>query len=606
MLQDELSSIFESDDLDPQIKKWICDNITDSFQEDFVSDVTNDNGKIQEDLLLPLKLAYELNTSGSNIAVDMGQMVCKASIKIIRFIPQFRLMFKSMQSTNELADLDALLLSPIWMPIPDLYLKLESYSKEELNAICDCLFYAINLFREFINSFASSNEQEFQTAVLNRLKHILEMQDLLRKVLAQNVSYHPPAMLHLEDNSTWHVPESKHKMAGGLGGKAKKNGKVGKKKGTKRKAGQDITNLDSQPQSLSKTLDQTSAVDDPISPDNNKVDLDHYKPFFREWDMCVFNVLTYKLLVITPDKADDEELADPQLRPKEFLMLLRDLNSKLSHILVASKNKKNTFLGSKSKPSVGFSNLDHLGPLKVMENVVPVMDNILAGMEVILEYFKNLIEMNDGIRDAACLFNPETFPVFVDCLENAFETLRSILSWNGLYDQVPLMKKALGAIANRLNTNNKDNIKDLTDHALNYLSKFTDIMLNMGCANAHIKLIEVIDQLGDAGGQVLHDTSLEYLSRNWIGMDGKLPEKGAKFNANIEVLLVIYLNTSHDKVFDIIDDYAVNGLTKLAEDADEFNGGGDDEDDKFNTVNKHTFGVYYKYVVLFQFLANVS
>ena len=95
-----MSSIFESDDLDPQIKKWICDNITDSVQEDFVSDVTNDNGKIQEDLLLPLKLAYELNTSGSNIAVDMGQMVCKASIKIIRFIPQFRLMFKSMQSTN--------------------------------------------------------------------------------------------------------------------------------------------------------------------------------------------------------------------------------------------------------------------------------------------------------------------------------------------------------------------------------------------------------------------------------------------------------------------------------------------------------------------------
>merc|ERR1712029_1278238 len=73
---------------------------------------------------------------------------------------------------------------------------------------------------------------------------------------------------------------------------------------------------------------------------------------------------------------------------------------------------------------------------------------------------------------------------------------------------------------------------------------------------------------------------------------------GAKFNAIIEVLLVIYLNTSSvDKVFDIIDDYAVNGLTKLAEDADEFN---DEQDDKFNTVNKHTFGVYFK--VLLNFL----
>ena len=71
-----MSSIFESDDLDPEIKKWICDNITDSFQENFISDVTNDDdyGKIQEDFLLPLKLTYELNTSVSKIAVGNVQL----------------------------------------------------------------------------------------------------------------------------------------------------------------------------------------------------------------------------------------------------------------------------------------------------------------------------------------------------------------------------------------------------------------------------------------------------------------------------------------------------------------------------------------------------
>ena len=579
-----MSSIFESDDLDPDIKKWICDNITNSFQEDFVSDITNDdeNERVQKDFLLPLKLAYELNTTGSKIAVDVGQMVSKVSTKSIRFIPQFRLMFKSMQSNNELTDLDALLLSPLWMPIPDVYQKLESYSKEELNALCDCLFYAINLFREFINSFAGSEELEFQMAVLKRLKQILVMEDLLKKVLVHNLSYHPPAMLHLEDNSGWQVPERPN-------GKAKKSGKVGKRKGTKRKAGQDITNLESQP----KNLDQTSAVELSEADDNNKIDLQHYKPFFREWDMGVFNILKYKLLVITPG---DDDPADPQLRPKEFISLLRDLNSKLSHILVASKAKKHAFLGGRAKQqAVGFSNLDHLGPLKVIESVVPFMDSIFAGVEVIFGYFKNLIDMNDGIRDAGCLFNPETFPTFVECLENAFEVVRSILSWNGLFDHPSLLKEALGAMANRLNANDKDTVQDLTEHALNYLSKFTDIMLNIRCANAHIKLMEVIDGLGDVGGQVLHETSLEYLSRNWIGIDGKLPEKGAKFNANIEALLLIYLNTSNEKMFAVIEDYAVNGLTKLAEDAEEFSGGGDEENNKFNTLTKHTFPVYYKY-----------
>ena len=48
-------------------------------------------------------------------------------------------------------------------------------------------------------------------------------------------------------------------------------------------------------------------------------------------------------------------------------------------------------------------------------------------------------------------------------------------------------------------------------------------------------------------------------------------------------------------MFAVIEDYAVNGLTKLAEDAEEFSGGGDEENNKFNTLTKHTFPVYYKY-----------
>ena len=126
-------------------------------------------------------------------------------------------------------------------------------------------------------------------------------------------------MLHLEDTSGWQVPESKSKSGGFA--------KSGKSRGKKRKAAvQDITNLDSQQMTKTQDLEKNSESS------GLELDLDHYKPFFREWDTTVFQILTYKLLVITPEP--DDEFNDPQLRPKEFLMLLKDLNAKLVKLAI--------------------------------------------------------------------------------------------------------------------------------------------------------------------------------------------------------------------------------------------------------------------------------
>ena len=514
--------------------------------------------------------------------MDSGQMVTKHSTKVIRLIPQFRLMFKSLQKTKKegLKDIDEVLLAPLWLPTEELYDKLDALSRQELNAISDCLFYALNFFRELINCFAQAGQESDgeQRIVLLRLKHILKLQDLLRNVLSHNLSYIPPTMLHLEDTSGWQVPESKSK--GGGPGKSGKSTKRGKKR---KAAVQDITNVDSQ----QIAQDQDMTLTDKNVDAGTVIDLDHYKPFFREWDTTVFQILTYKLLVITPEPVD--EIEDPQLRPKEFLMLLKDLNSKLNHVLVASKNKK-TFPG-KAKVAIGFSNLDSVGPTMVMEMVVPLIENILADIEVISSYFQNIIEMNDGVRDAAGTFNQDTFPLYVACLEQAFEVLKSILSWNGLRDNVSLMREALGRFDRRgpVNGNDTTSIKQLTEMALKYLSKFTDVMLNINCASEHLKLIEVIDHLGEAGGKILHETSLEYLSRVWMALDGKLPEKGAKFNAFVETCLSIYLTTSDEKGLEIVTDFATNGLTALASDEEDF-----ETDGKFSTLSKHTFGVHFR------------
>ena len=110
------------------------------------------------------------------------------------------------------------------------------------------------------------------------------------------------------------------------------------KKGTKRKAVQDITNRTMVDSQLNKTAN--GADGDSAAGPSNEIDLNHYAPFFREWDLSVFKILTYQVVEISSEPSEEEEHKDPKLRPPEFLMIMKDLNLKLDHILVATKTKK--------------------------------------------------------------------------------------------------------------------------------------------------------------------------------------------------------------------------------------------------------------------------
>jgi hypothetical protein len=87
-------------------------------------------------------------------------------------------------------------------------------------------------------------------------------------------------------------------------------------------------------------------------------------------------------------------------------------------------------VGNKLK-DVGFSNLDQLGAMEVVKTGIGLMSNILGDIEVIAEYFIRLLEINDNVEDAPGLFTDD-FPILNQCLEQAFNGIKSILSWNGL------------------------------------------------------------------------------------------------------------------------------------------------------------------------------
>ena len=245
-------------------------------------------------------------------------------------IPHFRLLSKCIakQSNGDCKDIDALLSCHLWMPK---FEKVEALSPQELNYSCDILFYCLNWNRELINTFSNSNNDDERNRVLIRLKQTLKLHSELLKVLSHNTSYTPPLMLHLEDVSGWQPP-----IINSGDGKGKGKSTKGKK-GVKRKAGQDITN-----KTISDTQNSTTTQnnDDATKNDANQIDLNHYKPFFREFDLSVLELLNFKPLHIGSMPSEKEECQNPQLRPQEFLLILNDLNYKLDHVLVASKNKK--------------------------------------------------------------------------------------------------------------------------------------------------------------------------------------------------------------------------------------------------------------------------
>ena len=86
--------------------------------------------------------------------------------------------------------------------------KIESMSPQEINFSCDILFYCLNWFKELINTFSVSKNDEDRRKVVIRLKQMLKLQKQLQKVLSYNLQYTPPLMLHLEDVSGWQPPVS--------------------------------------------------------------------------------------------------------------------------------------------------------------------------------------------------------------------------------------------------------------------------------------------------------------------------------------------------------------------------------------------------------------
>ena len=451
----------------------------------------------------------------------------------------------------------------------------------EKTIILTTLFYAINWFTELINGFSSQDDQDSRRKVLIRLKQILQLRKCLQAALKTLPSFRPPTALFSEDTSDWVSPL--------LAITNKKQQKSGEKKGKKSKQVPTETmmnatmNLNTQ-----RTTQVSQAKVSQKGEEESKVlvvDLQAYRPFFREIDLSCLNILRVEPVTTSSTPPLAEEIQDPSLRLPELLFLLQDLQLKLEKVL---SYKKRGFPGKQNLNSLGYANISSWKPSEMVAHVLGCFKYLFAHIDEVKAYFERLESMNDESVDLITTLRDTTSLTCLDIIKVTFQSLNTFFSWPGFSSSVnnQLLKSALYNIAHRLQNDLSDRSETslLVSVILKYLKSFSICCLSIDVAVAHVSLMSSLAGISDNKDMGLVAKVAEtYLQKSWKQFNGE-DEKGSVFNAQIEKLLQIYLCNS-SKVYKDLHNLCFEGTAKAIEKVDV---------EMFPVVNRATVGTVYK------------
>ncbi|TRY62096.1 hypothetical protein TCAL_01763 [Tigriopus californicus] len=601
LFMDELSVVMQSRKLHKKLEKWVANTMTNDFEDEFVVDIAKEDLGVEKQDYIPIMPMYNLeDPEDLAIVLNIVPLLIQASevnqaksksTAISRLIPHFRLLIKCTKALkgNDLSDVDALLSCPVLLPSPNVIEKFESLSFMERNVTCSALFYGANWIREVLNAFANHEAEEpIKHRILNRLKTLVKLEEDLKACLRFHSSFIPPTVLHMVEVSGWKPPTSNSGGRGRKIGAGAKGKGIGK--GRKRKSDEDSSQSQSVQNESQKNVTQVPQKED-LGDGSTVIELDYYAPFFREFDLDVFAILSFDTVTIESELDWDQEIVDPKLRPSDLILLLKDLHSKLSHTLVSSRTKKG-FPGKTSWKELTFSNLDNKSPKEVAQFAINHLDFLLGDLEAIAEYFKRLIDINDGVLDCANMFHDGT-PIICECFQILFILLKVIFSWNGFlgHDQRPLLREGLHMMARRINSKIKLShpTSELAAASISYLAKFSDWILIIGIASAQTKLMDHLLQFTDEDSPkaLLAERVESYLKREWRSPKGQ-SEKGSLFNSHVESLLKTYLRCSENPV-QAMGAYIPDEFTRVAEGK-----GKDAVSEMYPTLSKSTFGIHHR------------
>ncbi|XP_066963666.1 Fanconi anemia group D2 protein isoform X1 [Macrobrachium rosenbergii] len=608
LFMDELASIILKEGLNAKLEEWICDRMTNDFQDVYVLDIEQDTQP--PDDLLPLGIRWNLEVCEEDrkIALNLAPMVIRLEQtrvdpfdvegSLVYMTTQFRLlrMLESRLHDGDLSNIDALLGCPIYAPSEEVYDKFDSLSPKEQHAALSCLFYVANWFRELLNAFVTQKDKDCKVKVYSRLRQLIEIEKVIWQKLPKCHSYTPPLAVYDVDTSM--LPPL-------LNFAAKKKGKRGRKptvgKGKKGKGkvkeNTEATQIGTQPNSQSITqlkTQQSQPVQDEETDVSSKetfeVDRSSCRPFLRELHIDVFALMFRKLGI------DTSSQSGTQLTPAELEFLLTDLNSKLSHIF-ASGSKRTPVPGHGEHRNIGFSHIDLFNPAEIAQRVLTYFKPICHHLETISGFFQSLIAENDGVMDVPVMYSDHTQPLIV-ANSLLFTTLAIFFSWPGLQkeENENILINALRAVGKRLegDTVNSMEQEGLTSVAFRYLSNFQGSIINLETARTLVQcLVNFLSfPCSENLSEKLVEVVEELLKREWYTKGGE-SEKGAAYNQHIYSLLEVYFKNSGTTI-SYVDTLCSVGLAEFLEDT-----GRNPQSETFPTLNKGTLGIFYRSMMSF-------
>jgi hypothetical protein len=256
-----------------------------------------------------------IDSQRATIALNIYQLAESPETQdvLLSLNPQFRLLqscYRALRD-NSLDSIDGLLGCPVLLCAHNDLVDFSHQPKKD--AVCVSLYYAINWFREVVNSFSVVNDPDIRVKVLQRVQHILELEQRLEECLAIFSSFVVPHYIFWADA---------------------KKGQVFNNKPAKRAL-------------FSKTKKANQSVEIGILGSNITPHITILRPYLRQFDLGVIKVVTYT--VGEPDNLNSQsDTVLVELEPPVLRYLLDDFYQKLTSIATA---KRHTFGHPTVEPS---------------------------------------------------------------------------------------------------------------------------------------------------------------------------------------------------------------------------------------------------------------
>ncbi|XP_036387647.1 Fanconi anemia group D2 protein [Megalops cyprinoides] len=610
---DELANLLQTCRLVPQVQEWIGKSVLEDFQEDFVVDL---GPEIQGSLPFPAAVMYNLDEEESQggIAVNLlpllaedfhhkgdprGLLIDKEKKRVspLCLASFFRLLrlCEEEQHQGDLEEIDALLGCPLVLTDLDVVEKAESLSRPEREFLCSLLFYTINWFREVVNAFCRQQDPEMKMKVITRLQNITYLQTVLERCLAATPGFVPPLANFDCESGGGVVPPPA--TAPPKKGKKESAGRKRKAPATKNSSGDD-SQLEE-----GAEAEETQQIPTPQEKDKEKekekeskggVSLASYRPFFRELDLEVLNVLQCGLLSrsLLDTELHSRLREEVQLGPAELVFLLEDMLRKLEFRLAATAAKRSPFLKGRSDRTVGFSHLQQKSPRDIASCCIQLLPTLCTHLENCHNHFQALLSENQGVVDATGLDLKEQ-QLMSSAYQLLLQVLYSCFSWAGFsqHEHRDLLKNALGVLAGRLKEGEADlTLDQLTGHGFEYLLNLRSTLPSLSTALCLTQLLIAVAERGAANRMAYREKiaslSRHFLCQEWV-MPGGEKERGSKHNDTLQTLLSIYLDHTDD-ILKAIEEIAGEGFPELM-DAPK-NGWST----RFPTLTRQTFLVFYR------------